>query len=76
MPHRLVMSAAPPVVDAIASTATLAVPLTVSGWMLLGHPVEDWVLLGTVGQLCLTLPYWVWRIAREWRQARKQESTL
>lgn len=77
MPHRLFMAAAPTTADALASTATIAVPVTVTGWMLMGHTVEDWVLMGTFGQLCLTLPYWVMRwisLIKE-RRARKQEPT-
>lgn len=32
----------------------------------MGRSVEEWVLFGTLLQLLITLPYWIWRVGREW----------
>jgi hypothetical protein len=67
MPHQLAAHAGSTAHDFVAGTVTMAVPVGVSGWMLMGHSVEDWVVLLTLAQLFLTLPYWLWRITRETR---------
>lgn len=71
MPQSAIDAAHPVVGDVAVATATMVAPVSVTGWMLMGHPVEDWVVLGTLLQLCLTLPYWIWRISRDVRQSRR-----
>lgn len=60
--------------DAVAATVTMAAPVSVSSMIVLGYPVSDWVLFGTLGQLLITLPYWCWRIRRELRRARIEDA--
>lgn len=70
MPHQVASTAG----DAVAATVTMVAPVGVSGALVLGYTVEDWVLLATALQLVITLPYWVWRICRDWRRARQEDA--
>lgn len=62
------------VADVTLATVTTAPPVGVASAVVLGLPISQWVVVLTLLQLFITVPYWLWRWRREYLKALREDA--